>query len=91
VALNVQAAEIKGARGRSAITTRNNRIISKIIKDACESRQKSQDRMAQQFSPGDSRRRVLSEAQCRGDDRAQQCVWERVGRVFAERSVQLRS
>ena len=50
VAMNIQAAEIKGARDRSAIITKNNEEISKIIKDGYEGRQRSQDRMAQQFS-----------------------------------------
>jgi hypothetical protein len=49
VALNIQAVELKGARDRSAIITKNNQDISKIINEGYQKRQASQDKMAEQF------------------------------------------
>jgi hypothetical protein len=50
VASNIQAAQIKGARDRSAIITKNNEEIGNIIRGGYENRQQSQDRMAQNWS-----------------------------------------
>lgn len=50
VSLNIQAAQIKGARDRSAIITKSNQEISKIITEGYEARQKTMDRTAAQYS-----------------------------------------